>query len=74
MFFDAASGTLSIIELNARFGGGYPLSWQAGARYPQWILEELAGGAAPADRSWRDGLVMLRYDDAAFVDARVVGL
>ena len=68
-FHDDETGRNVVIELNARFGGGYPLARQAGADYPRWLLEELAGlpSSASADR-WRDGLVMLRYDAAVFVD------
>lgn len=75
VFWDEATSTPAIIELNPRFGGGFPLSWEAGALYPQWILEELHGrpSTAAADR-WRDGIVMLRYDEAVFVGAAEVGL
>ena len=73
-FVDA--GDLRVIEINPRFGGGFPLAWQAGAKYPQWALEELLGrqSTATADDGWAGGLVMLRYDEAAFVDAGTVGL
>jgi carbamoyl-phosphate synthase large subunit len=75
LFLDARRDEVQVIELNARFGGGYPLSWQAGARFPRWMLEELAGlDSTASDSGWRDGLVMLRYDDAVFVDAERVGL
>ena len=67
--------TIRIIEVNTRYGGGYPLSWEAGARYPRWTLEELLGlPSTAAPDQWRDGLVMLRYDDAVFVDRSEVGL
>ncbi len=68
VFVDDA-GSVAVIELNGRFGGGYPLSRQAGADYPRWLLEEVVGlpSSAAAD-DWQDGLVMLRYDAAVFVD------
>jgi carbamoyl-phosphate synthase large subunit len=74
-FWEEATGTAAIIELNPRFGGGFPLSWAAGARYPRWILEESHAlpSTAAAD-GWRAELVMLRYDDAVFVEATEVGL
>jgi carbamoyl-phosphate synthase large subunit len=31
-------------EINPRFGGGFPLTLQAGGRYPEWILTMLEGG------------------------------
>jgi carbamoyl-phosphate synthase large subunit len=62
-------GELAVIEINARYGGGFPLALEAGADFPRWQLEELLGlpSTARAD-GWRDGLVMLRYDAAVFVD------
>ena len=64
-----------MIEINTRYGGGYPLSWEAGARYPLWTLQELLGlPSTAAPDQWRDGLAMLRYDDAVFVDGAEVGL
>ena len=67
-FLDERAGRVEIIELNARFGGGFPLSREAGADFPRWILEELTGrpSTARAD-GWRAGVVMLRYDAAVFV-------
>jgi carbamoyl-phosphate synthase large subunit len=75
VFWDAERATGAIIEINPRFGGGFPLSWEAGARYPLWMLEELHGlpSTARAD-AWRDGLVMLRYDAARFATGEELGL
>lgn len=70
VFVDHDSGQLNVIEINPRFGGGFPLAWQAGALYPQWLLEEALGRPTTvAADNWRSGLTMLRYDDAVFVDA-----
>jgi carbamoyl-phosphate synthase large subunit len=69
MFYDAQSGRVSVIEINARFGGGFPLSFAAGADFPRALVEEVCGLAATASlHDWQDGLVMLRYDAAVFVD------
>jgi carbamoyl-phosphate synthase large subunit len=60
---------LAVIEINARYGGGFPLSLAAGADFPRWMLEELRGlPSTAAPDGWRAGLVMLRYDAAVFVD------
>jgi carbamoyl-phosphate synthase large subunit len=58
------------IEINPRFGGGIPLSIAAGADYAKMIIQPLIGQQpdwAHAD-DWQDGLVMLRYDDAFFLE------
>ena len=55
-----------VIEINARFGGGYPLAHHAGAQFANWLLQELAGQPSAANDDWRDGVTMLRYDDAVF--------
>ena len=67
--FRQHDGTLRFIEINPRFGGGFPLSAAAGADFPRWIIEWMLGHE-PEIRidGWQDGLVMLRYDEAVFVD------
>jgi len=65
-FMDDA-GAIRIIEINARFGGGYPLAHRAGARFTDWLLDELEGKPVPRFDNWTDDLAMLRYDDAVFV-------
>lgn len=66
---DDPAAPLAVIEINARYGGGFPLALQAGADFPRWQLEELLGlPSTAAPDAWRDGLVMLRYDAAVFVD------
>ncbi|WP_164738162.1 ATP-grasp domain-containing protein [Frigidibacter oleivorans] len=62
---DAAQGP-RVIEINARFGGGYPLADHAGATFAQWLLEEATGRPCTAHDAWRDGVEMLRYDAAVF--------
>ncbi len=50
-------------EINPRFGGGVPLSIQAGADFPRWILQELTGKQPRiVFDGFTDGLMMLRYD------------
>jgi carbamoyl-phosphate synthase large subunit len=68
VFADPSTGELAVIEINPRFGGGFPLAYAAGADYPRWLLEDLLGLPSTATDEWRDGLVMLRYDAAVFVD------
>ena len=61
------SGEFAVFEINARFGGGYPLAHRAGARFTQWLLEETLGFPCTASHEWKEGLMMLRYDDAVFL-------
>lgn len=61
-FLDA-SGGVRLTEINARFGGGYPLAHAAGARFTDWLVMERLGREVPRDdRSWAPDTVMLRYD------------
>ena len=56
------------IEINPRFGGGYPLSHMAGGDYPENLIKEyFFHETLDYTDDWRDNLLMLRYDDAIFV-------
>lgn len=71
--FVSGNSDLRVIEINARFGGGYPLSREAGADFPRWMVQEALG--QPMETSfdgWQDGLAMFRYDQAVFVSEEVL--
>jgi carbamoyl-phosphate synthase large subunit len=55
-----------LIEINARFGGGFPLAHQAGAPFTRWLIEQAAGLPCSAHDRWQEGTSMLRYDAAIF--------
>jgi carbamoyl-phosphate synthase large subunit len=63
----AADGTVSVFEINARFGGGYPLADHAGATFARWLIEERCGLETTANNNWRSGVRMIRFDDAVFL-------
>lgn len=66
--FLTAERAVKFIEINPRFGGGFPLAAAAGAKYPEWLIAWALGREPEvAMDGWTDGLVMLRYDDAVFV-------
>lgn len=69
LFMHKENNTIIASEINPRFGGGYPLSYLAGANYPKWIIEEylLNKEINPYD-DWKDNLLMLRYDDEILVN------
>ena len=57
------------IEINARFGGGFPLSYAAGANYPKWIIQEyMFRQDVDFYSHWEDRLLMLRYDNEIFIN------
>lgn len=57
------------IEINPRFGGGYPLSYLAGANFPKWLIKEYFYDETIADafNNWESNLLMIRYDDEILV-------
>ncbi|WP_236549174.1 ATP-grasp domain-containing protein [Novosphingobium sp. TCA1] len=55
-----------VFEINARFGGGYPLADHAGGRFAESLLARVAGLSECASDHWREGVTMVRYDSAVF--------
>ncbi|WKX76470.1 ATP-grasp domain-containing protein [Zobellia laminariae] len=69
-FVHSTEDKIRAIEINPRFGGGYPLSYLSGANYPKWIIEEFAQGKQIEESfdCWeKDLLMMIRYDDEILV-------
>ena len=67
-FVHRENGELSGIEINPRFGGGFPLSCDAGANYADWVIREyLQDEAIDWFDGWERNLTMLRYDDHVLV-------
>ncbi|HHQ4471514.1 ATP-grasp domain-containing protein [Aeromonas sp. S41-2] len=62
-FVNEKSQEIKGLEINPRFGGGYPLAYESGAHYPQWLINEyLLGLSLAFFDGWESGLMMLRYD------------
>jgi carbamoyl-phosphate synthase large subunit len=57
------------IEINPRFGGGFPLTYLAKGNFPKWIIEEYMLGKTIEDKFdvWESDLLMIRYDDEVLV-------
>ena len=57
------------IEINPRFGGGYPLAYLAGANFPKWLIQEYLFEEKINEKfdTWESNLLMIRYDDEIFV-------
>jgi carbamoyl-phosphate synthase large subunit len=70
LFADESRAFYRAIEINPRFGGGYPLALAAGADFPRWLLEEYLLQRQPSwTDDWQADLLMLRYDGKVLIDA-----
>lgn len=68
VFLNPATGDVVGIEINPRFGGGYPQTYAAGGNYAENLIREYFLGEDIAYKDdWKDHLLMLRYDDAVYV-------
>ena len=62
-FVDEHNKNILGLEINPRFGGGYPLTISAKANYSKWILQEyIANKKINFFDGWESDLLMLRYD------------
>jgi carbamoyl-phosphate synthase large subunit len=67
-FRNPAPGRWVAMELNARMGGGLPLTIGAGAEWPLWILQMAAGREPSVVCSpIHDGMIMTRTDRSFFL-------
>ncbi|MBO6253199.1 MAG: ATP-grasp domain-containing protein [Bacteroidaceae bacterium] len=68
VFLNPNTGDVVSIEINPRFGGGYPQTYAAGGNYAELLIREyFLGETIEYFDNWKDHLLMLRYDDAVFV-------
>lgn len=68
VFLNENTERIIAIEINPRFGGGYPLSYRAGANYPLWLIKEYYNNETiDYTEDWEDQMLMLRYDDEVIV-------
>ncbi|MDF1641268.1 ATP-grasp domain-containing protein [Thalassolituus oleivorans] len=67
-FVNVETQSLKALEINPRFGGGYPLTHSAGAPYSEWLIREyFLGEKIDFFDSWTANLLMLRYDASVLV-------
>jgi carbamoyl-phosphate synthase large subunit len=68
MFYNSRTQQVIGIEINPRFGGGYPLTYLSGANYPLWLIREyMLKEKIEFYNDWENNLLMLRYDDEILV-------
>lgn len=58
-----SDGSYCVIELNPRFGGGFPFSYEAGVNYPKALMQWLSGSQADLSTlRQRNGLAFAKLD------------
>lgn len=68
LFVNEESESIKGLEINPRFGGGYPLAHDSGAYFTDWLIKEyLNNETIEFYDSWEQNLVMLRYDAKVLV-------
>jgi len=67
-FFKKRNGDVYLLEINPRFGGGVPLSFEAGANYGQRILEMFEGKQLEYINDFKE-ITMLRYEEAVYTSS-----
>lgn len=69
VFWDKTTDDVIGLEVNPRFGGGYPLTDSSGAKFARWLLEEyILNESIPLFEEWKENLLMLRYDTKVLVE------
>lgn len=68
IFVNNQTNAIYGIEINPRFGGGFPLTYLAGANFVKWIIDEyLLDKQIEICSNWENNLLMLRYDDEVLI-------
>ena len=68
LFYRASDQDIKGIEINPRFGGGFPLSYYANANFVEYILREyLLNEQIAYSKDWLDHTLMLRYDEDVII-------
>jgi carbamoyl-phosphate synthase large subunit len=68
LFYHPETKDIVGIEINPRFGGGYPLTYMCGGNFPEHLIKEcFLGEEVEYYDDWKDNMLMLRFDDAIYV-------
>lgn len=65
--FKLKNGSLKILEINPRFGGGASLGMAAGCKSPEYIFRLLRGEILKEQKNFTENLVMIRYSKDLFL-------
>lgn len=73
LFYRESDNDIKGIEINPRFGGGYPLSYHANANFADYVIREyLSNEEISYSDDWLDNTLMLRYDKDVVVHEQSV--
>lgn len=68
VFWNKSTDEVVGLEINPRFGGGYPLTDAAGCKFAEWLVREyILGEEIEEFKDWKENLLMLRYDAKVLV-------
>ena len=68
LFYRESDNDIKGIEINPRFGGGYPLTYYAKANYAEYVIKEyLLHEEITYNEDWLDNTLLLRFDDDIIV-------
>lgn len=68
LFYRESDKDIKGIEINPRFGGGFPLSYYAHANFAEYVIREyLMGESVKYSDTWLGNTLMLRYDNDVIV-------
>ncbi|GHA27827.1 ATP-grasp domain-containing protein [Oceanisphaera arctica] len=68
VFANPEDESIKALEINPRFGGGFPLTHAAGANYPDWLIREyFLNECIDFYDGWESNMLMLRYDAKVIV-------
>ncbi|EGR0753319.1 TPA: ATP-grasp domain-containing protein [Vibrio vulnificus] len=68
LFVNEITQSIKGLEINPRFGGGYPLAHDSGAHYTDWLIREFLNDENIGFfDNWEPNLIMLRYDAKVLV-------
>ncbi|MCM1398916.1 MAG: ATP-grasp domain-containing protein [Clostridium sp.] len=60
-----------LLEINPRFGGGYPHAYECGVNFMKYIINNVQGKAnVPQPPNYKTGNVLLKYKEVMLVDER----
>ena len=71
LFYRKADNDIVGIEVNPRFGGGYPMTYHSGVSFPRMIIKEYVNNQTLDYRDdWHDNMMILRYDAEVIVESQ----